>query len=222
MSRVPAELSQLEAALEALPIFPLPEVVFFPGVKLPLHVFEPRYRAMIADCRASHGAIAIAQLLPGQDADGFPRIAKVVGAGIITEHQSLADGRSNILVEGLARVEIEELPFVAPYRRARGKILVDAASPAPESERAALVSAATAFAREVRKHDRSFALTLPDELDTAVLADVCAFQLVVDATARQRILEELRPSARARLVVEELMVQAAALAKPSGDNRSVN
>lgn len=219
---MPAELTQLEAALEELPIFPLPEVVFFPGVKLPLHVFEPRYRAMIADCRASHGAIAIAQLLPGQDAAGLPRIAKVVGAGIITEHQSLADGRSNILVEGLARIELEELPFVAPYRRARGRLLVDAAASLPESERAALVSAATSFAREVRKHDRSFSLKLPDDLDTAILADVCAFQLVVDAAARQRILEELRPHVRVRLVVEELMVQAAALAKPSADTRSVN
>jgi len=219
---VPAELSKLEAALHELPIFPLPEVVFFPGVRLPLHVFEPRYRAMIADCRASHGAIAIAQLLPGQDTAGFPRITQVVGAGLITEHQSLPGGRSNILVEGLARVALEELPFVAPYRRARGTVLHDADVSVPESDRAALVSAATAFAREVRKHDRSFSLVLPDDLGAALLADVCAFQLVVDAGARQRILEELRPPARVRLVVEELMIQAAALARPNTNDRTAN
>lgn len=219
---MPADLSRLEVALEELPVFPLPELVFFPGVKLPLHVFEPRYRAMIADCRASHGALAIAQLLPGTDANGFPRISKIVGAGIITEHHALADGRSNILVEGVARVSLEELPFVAPYRRARARIVDDAAVVVPEAERAALVSAATAFAREVRKHDKSFALHLPDDLGAALLADVCAFQLVVDAAARQRILEETRPPARVRLVVEELMVQAAALAKPSGDTRTAN
>ncbi|MGH7284137.1 MAG: LON peptidase substrate-binding domain-containing protein, partial [Polyangiaceae bacterium] len=49
----------LEAALHELPLFPLGEVVLFPNVLLPLHVFEPRYRKMLKDCLASHGAIAI-------------------------------------------------------------------------------------------------------------------------------------------------------------------
>ena len=208
-------LPSLEAALAELPIFPLPEVVFFPGVELPLHVFEPRYRTMIQDCLASHGAIAIAQLLPGQDATGFPRLAKIVGGGVIREHQELPDGRSNILVEGIARLELEELPFVGPYRRARARIIEDVGVAIPDGDRAALVSAATAFAREVRKHDNTFSMRFPEDLDATRLADVCAFQLIVDAAVRQRILEELRPVVRVRLVVEELMLQAAAFKKPT-------
>ena len=64
-------------------------------------------------------------------------------------------------------------------------------------------------------------MRFPEDLDATRLADVCAFQLVVDATVRQRILEELRPVVRVRLVVEELMLQAAAFKKPAGKN-SIN
>ncbi len=218
----PADLARLEGALHELPIFPLPEVVFFPGVRLPLHVFEPRYRAMIQDCLATHGAIAIAQLLPGRDATGFPRLAQVVGGGVITDHQALPDGRTNILVQGLARLSLEELPFVAPYRRARARVLDDEGGELPASERAALVSAATLFAREIRKHDKTFSLRLPDEIEASRLADVCAFQFVVDAGVRQRVLEELRPVRRARLVIEELMMQSAALGTPHARGSAAN
>lgn len=219
---MPDALPSLEAALDELPIFPLPEVVFFPGVRLPLHVFEPRYRMMIQDCLTSHKAIAIAQLLPGEDPTGFPRLAKIVCGGVIVEHQPLPDGRSNILVEGVARLELDELPFVAPYRRARARVLEDEGTLVPEGDRSALVSAATSFARAVRKHDSSFSLKLPEEGDSTRLADLCAFQLVVDVKARQRILEELRPATRVRLVIEELMVQAAALTGPRTSKDSAN
>lgn len=211
-----------ETSLGCLPIFPLPDVVFFPGVRLPLHVFEPRYRVMVRDCLATHGAIAIAQLLPGEDATGFPRLSRVVGGGMIAEHHELPDGRSNILVQGIARLEIEELPFVAPYRRARARVLVDEGGPVPDADRAALVSAASSFARLVHTHDRSFSFTLPVELDASRLADACAFQLVVDAHVRQKILEELRPEHRVRAVIEALMVQAIALRKPDAKGHLVN
>lgn len=215
-------LPKLEASLHELPIFPLPEMVFFPGVQLPLHVFEPRYRKMIHDCLEANGAIAIAQLLPGEGPSGLPRLAKIVGGGVISEHRLLADGRSNILVEGLARLELDELPFVAPYRRARARVVEDEPIEVRGADHAALVSAATGFAREVRRHDKSFSLKLPTHLDARTLADLCAFQLVVDVAVRQRILEERRPDLRVRMVVEELMIQASALSKPGPEGKLSN
>ncbi len=213
---------KLEAALGCLPIFPLPDMVFFPGVRLPLHVFEPRYRVMIQECLATHGALAIARLLPGEDERGFPRIASVVGGGIIAEHHTLPDGRANILVEGLARLELRELPFAGPYRRARATRLVDDGGRVSDADRAALVSAASSFARLVHAHDRSFSFELPVELDAAHLADACAFQLVADPQVRQNLLEELRPAWRVRTVTEVLMVQASALRRPRGGGQLVN
>ena len=219
---LPDSFPPFETALGCLPIFPLPDVVFFPGVRLPLHVFEPRYRVMVQECLASHCAIAIVQLLPGEDANGFPRLSRVAGGGRIIEHHTLPDGRSNILVEGIARLELEELRFATPYRRARARVLADVEGRVSDVDRAALVSAATSFARLVHAHDRSFSFTLPVELDAPHLADVCAFQLVVDAKVRQEVLEERRPDHRVRAVTEALMVQAASLRKPDAKGHLVN
>ncbi len=205
-------LPSLEDALDDLPLFPLPQVVLFPDAPLPLHIFEPRYRKMLADCLASHKAIAIAQIVSG--ATG-PRIAEVVGGGIIVEHQSLPDGRSNIVVLGQARLRIEdiameELPDL-PYKRARARVLSDLDVDVSESDRAALVAAATMFATEVKKHDPQFGFRVPSTCDAGRIADTCAYQLVVDATVRQAILEELDPRARVHMVTNQLALQHGAM-----------
>jgi ATP-dependent Lon protease len=199
-----------DAALADVPIFPLPHVVLFPEALLPLHVFEPRYRKMLADCLASNGLLVIAQV----DRVGG-RIADVAGVGVIVEHQPLPDGRSNIIVAGRARVKLEEItvedPPRYPYKRARARRLVDIEADVSEGERTALVAAATMFATEVRKHDPSFGLRLPKDIDAGAIADACAFQLVVDANARQAILEELDPRARVRMVMDQLALQHGAM-----------
>lgn len=205
----------LAAALAAIPVFPLPQVVLFPGALLPLHVFEPRYRTMLADCLATHKAIAIAQLLAGEDDDGRPRVSRVCGGGIVIEHHPLPDGRSNILVLGKERlyldeIALEELPRY-PYRRARAHVLEPEDHAIPDSDRAALVAAATMFATEVKKHDPHFTFRVPDTTDAATVADVCAFQLVIDAAARQAVLEELDPRARVEMVMSQLALQHGAM-----------
>src|SRR5450432_1995489 len=92
------------SALEAMPIFPLPGVVLFPGALVPLHVFEPRYRALLADCLATHKCMALAFLLDNRvDAERQPGIARIAGVGMVVEHTALADGRSNIVLKGHAR-----------------------------------------------------------------------------------------------------------------------
>jgi Lon protease-like protein len=204
----------LEAALDGIPVFPLPQVVLFPGATLPLHVFEPRYRAMLADCLASHGAIAIGHLLSGQDDHGRPKIAHVAGGGLVVEHQKLSDGRSNIVVVGQARLALDELdPDERPYRRARARILRDRDVRVPEGDRTALASAATMFAREVKKHDPQFAFGLPSGVEASQLADLCAFHLVVDGAARQVMLECTDPRERVQMVIGQLALQHGAMLK---------
>lgn len=105
-------------------VFPLPNVVLFPGALLPLHIFEPRYRAMVADALDSDRLIAIALLAEGweQDYQGTPDIHQIATVGRVVRHRQLPDGRSNILLEGLARVRAkDELP-PAPYRRAQVEV----------------------------------------------------------------------------------------------------
>jgi Lon protease-like protein len=212
-----------EAALSAIPIFPLPQVVLFPEAVLPLHIFEPRYRAMLQHCLASYGAMVVAQLLPGEDEQGRPRIALTAGGGIVIEHQPLPDGRSNIVLLGQARLALTELdPEVdRPFRMARATVLEDLASPVPDHDRSALVAAATMFAAEVKKHDPQFTFKMPATLDAAHVADLCAYHLLVDAGARQAVLDELDPRVRVRLVLSQLALQHGAMMGTDKDRASV-
>ena len=87
---------------DLLPLFPLPNVVLFPNVFLPLHIFEPRYRAMVADAIAGDRMIGMVLLRPGweHDYEGRPPVFAVGCSGVITHVEQLADGRYNIVLRG--------------------------------------------------------------------------------------------------------------------------
>jgi Lon protease-like protein len=172
---------------------------------LPLHVFEPRYRKMLADCMATHQTMAVVRL------EAEERIAEVAGVGVVVHHEPLPDGRSNLVLECAGRVRLEELPFLPPYRRARATLLEPVATPVCDDDRAALVAVATEFVREVRRFDEEFRFELPAERGAGVLADLCAASLVVDADVRQQLLEELDEAARVKRVIEELSAQRLSL-----------
>jgi Lon protease-like protein len=212
-------LRDLAAALPALPLFPLPAVLF-PGALVPLHVFEPRYRAMVRDALEGPRALAVV-LITGpdtRDAHGHPQIAAIAGAGTIVDHVELPNGRYNILVRGRARVELSELPFgEVPYRRARATVLAAPPGEASAADVASLVSAATAFAARVRERDRSFELSLPKDAPAGALADLCAHHLVLDLRERQAALETLEVGARVQRVAEVLALQKLALSHDPKD-----
>jgi len=112
-----------------VPVFPLPEVVFFPGVALPLHVFEPRYRTMVEDVTAGEGLLAVATLLPGweDDAGGAPRFHPLATIGRMENVERLDDGRFVLTLAGLERVRLEEEFTSLPYRKAQARVVPDAA-----------------------------------------------------------------------------------------------
>ncbi len=119
-----------------IPLFPLPGVVLLPGTILPLHIFEPRYRAMVADALEGNRMIGMAMLKPGwESAEASPAVHEVGGAGEIIESEQLEDGRYNILLEGRFRYRIlkEELP-AAPYRTASVEEIASIPFGNPEEE----------------------------------------------------------------------------------------
>jgi uncharacterized protein len=93
-----------------LPLFPLPNVVLFPAALLPLHIFEPRYRAMVADALDGERLIGMVLPRPGweQDYDGAPAVYPVGCAGFITHADRLADGRYNIVLRGYQKFRIQQ------------------------------------------------------------------------------------------------------------------
>lgn len=98
-------------------LFPLPNVVLLPGTTIPLHVFEPRYRRMLADALDSDRLIGMQLLKPGDSGDVRPAVYSIGCAGEVVHHEPLEDGRSNILLRGTFRYRIDsEPPTDMPYR----------------------------------------------------------------------------------------------------------
>ncbi len=106
---------------EIIPLFPLPNFVLFPGVQAPLHIFEPRYREMVAEVAESHGMIGMIMLKGDWERDYYanPDIYEVGCAGKITTLTRLPDGRFNLLLEGMSEFRIVREFRDRAYRTAR-------------------------------------------------------------------------------------------------------
>jgi len=110
-----------------IPIFPLPNVVLFPNVFLPLHIFEPRYRAMVKDALASDRIIGMVLLRPGYESNyaGRPPVYPIGCAGLITHSEPLPDGRFNIVLRGLEKFRMTGEEDGQPYRLAQVEALAE-------------------------------------------------------------------------------------------------
>jgi len=111
-----------------IPLFPLPNVVMFPQVFLPLHIFEPRYREMVADALAGDRIIGIVLLRPGWEAnyEGRPPVFRIGCAGLITHAERLSDGRFNIVLRGLQKFRVAGEDESRSYRQAQVETVADA------------------------------------------------------------------------------------------------
>ena len=108
-SPAPAAPPQTAAVLPStIPLFPLPDVVLFPDVSLPLRIFEPRYRAMVADALKGNRIIGMVLLQPGHEADyeGRPPIFPVGCAGVITQVEQLPNGEYTLVLRGLQKFQV--------------------------------------------------------------------------------------------------------------------
>ena len=176
-----------------LPIFPLPDVTFFPHTMLPLHVFEARYRAMITDALARDRKIAVVRLKPGFESSyaGKPPVFLVAGAGEIVSWERLATGRYNILVKGEWRVRIaSELPTDTLYRIVTAQTLDDVETTADASP--ALARIRDLCGRLLQALDRPADLldaALAADQPPGVIADRIAAAVVPDPDLRQELLE---------------------------------
>ena len=120
-------------------LFPLPELVVFPHAMQPLHIFEPRYCEMLAECLATDRLIAMATVSGNPSLTGDPPIAPTVCLGRILSHVEVEDDRHNILLVGTRRAEIvRELDAGRPFRIAEVDVKPDIYPPAGASSRSAL------------------------------------------------------------------------------------
>lgn len=179
-----------------VPLFPLPQVTLFPGVRVPFYVFEPRYKTMLAEVLDGPGYLGIPMLLPGyeQSEGDRPPISRVFGVGRVGDYQTHEDGTSHVLVVGTYRVALlEELPSEA-FRRARVEILEEV--PATEDEAGSLrIELQQRIERLVELGMQEEAREAFDEIlsdperDPGFLVNLLATVVVGNAQVRQNLLE---------------------------------
>jgi len=193
------------------PLFPLPDTVLFPGVLLPLHVFESRYREMVSDALESDRLIAMALFEPGWEDDYESKTAAIrpmVCLGRIETVERHDDGRYNLVLEGLSRARVvKELSGDEPYRVGRLELVPDADSDLSSRERINRQrELLVGFQQLVAgfEFDDLFHQSLDAELPLGGLSDVLAHSLGLDPVSAQEILEERNVVVRSRLVLREL------------------
>lgn len=175
-----------------LPLFPLP-VVLFPGVPLPLHIFEPRYRKMLEDIRAGNNLFGLSYFDSSASDTKLPPAGHVGCVAEVTETQSLPDGRSNILTVGVIRYQVEEyVQRGDPYLVAKVSFFEDEEETEEQlNERTQdVVEAFTRIARAVRIINDERA-NLPDISGTEPqrLSFLVAAAMEIDVDQKQELLE---------------------------------
>jgi Lon protease-like protein len=173
-----------------LPLFPL-HVVLFPGMPMPLHIFEQRYRLMISHCLEAGTGFGVVLIRSGREVGEAATPYEVGTMAEIVRHEVLADGRMNLLCVGRERFRIISMGSAEPYLTGEVEPVVDEDVEAGELA-ARVASRVRAFAAAIGAPD----LALPD--DPAALSFRVAQIVPMELAERQALLAETSPVARLR------------------------
>lgn len=184
-------------------VMTLPNVTFFPQALMPLHIFEPRYREMLRDALDTHRLFAVAGLDLKRMATAFEPAYRVATVGIVRACQGRDDGTSNLLIQGISRVEFTGILTEEPYRRVSIR-------PLPSDQGASEEENALRRTRLLRLLGTRLRLSgdgspelnkfLRGIDNPEVFADLAAFNLCSDARLKQRLLETVAVSERLALL----------------------
>jgi Lon protease-like protein len=199
----------------------LPNVVLFPGVFLPLHIFEPRYRAMTRDALAGDRIIGISLLRPGFEADydGRPDVYPVGCAGLIAHSERLPDGRFNLVLNGLEKYRILGELEGGEYRRAQVETLDE---PVTDADRAILEQRRPRLEAALVDALRAGDVQIPDALSGVDLVHALCQYLQFSPAERQALLECGSPVARGAALIDLLEMQAMMAKHPGRGSSEVH
>jgi hypothetical protein len=225
MTRDPLQalVERLRAA-GPVPVFPLPDTVLFPHTLLPLHIFEPRYRRMTEDALRGDRFIVMALLQPGWEKGyhGDPPVHPVACAGLIEDELRLPDGRFNIRLRGVARVEVVEFVQATPYRIASVRVLEERngeGGGGAEQELKRLLAACAGLLQEVSGRPGQ-PVVLDGGVPPGVVVNALCQSLALDSDAKQRLLalDDVRERCRVLTGILEERWKDLALARAAGGN----
>ncbi len=199
----------METIPDQIRIFPLSEVVLFPDTMLPLHIFEPRYRDLLADALAGDRTIGMV-LIKDAEAEPFPSVYSVGCAGTIVEHKPFSDGRSLVVLKGTVKFRIRrELDTGKSYRVVEAQSLHEGPPPMDlvrswrDDLCEGLRELVKASAGEEGMVDRLFG-----KLDLLAMTNSLCASLPLDVLEKQSLLECPTVEQRERLLCELLHFKA--------------
>ena len=191
----------------SVPVMVLPGAMLFPQALLPLYIFEPRYRAMLAHCLQGDRMFCVAMMKPGVGEATRPEhFFQIAGCGLVRACVGKEDGTSNLILQGLARVRFKGFVQEKPFRIA--KIEPVASEDIDTIEAEALGAKVLELCNQFKERGEQ----LPGQLDQflshltnlEMLADLVAHTFVSDPFSRQELLEETNVPARLRLLIRFL------------------
>jgi len=210
-------------------LFPLPNLVMYPHVIQPLHIYESRYREMLEDALATDRLIAMSLLEPGWETDyeSRPPVAPYACLGKVVTHHKLPDGRYNLLLIGVGRIRIaEEMPPLRSFRQAKVELLrerfVDGSAPHVESLQRELLDALEHHMPCGCQAPEQLREMFAEQLPLGMMTDLAAYALPLSQVLKQQLLAEYRVDVRAQLLLkhferqpsQELVATAAATFPP--------
>ena len=213
-----------------IPVFPLPDVVFFPKTVLPLHVFETRYRTMVRDALAADGMIAVALLQPGweQRYEGSPSYYPIATAGRMEDIETTPDGRYYFKLAGLVRVRLGEVVRDAPYRLVRFEEFpeppVDEGDPEVRRAKLDLLASQVCLVRELTGNDHP-SLVLDERMSFETAVNGACASLPAEPRVRQALLaldDLMERRRRVSASLEEILTRVIALKSKGAGGVGVN
>ena len=186
---------------DTIPIFPLEDVMLFPEMSVPLHIYEPRYKAMVADALKGSRVIGMVLLRPGyeKDYERSPSVFPIGCAGVITEVEELPNGEYNIVLGALTKYRITREEASRPYRIAHVTAITDATT---EADRAALHDRRQRLERLITESGGRTGLRgVPEGISDERLVNGISQLAHIDELDRERLLEASSPLARADALI---------------------
>lgn len=186
-------------------VMPLPNAILFPRVLLPLYIFEPRYKQMLADCLNGERMFAVALLRKGWEKEGHnPTPHPIAGIGVIRTCVARPDGSANVILEGVARVHVTDYMKLRPYRVARFEPL-KSSEEAGGPQRTPLLKIVTQLARARARMGvdlpKSVLSALRSVKNADYLSDLVSYTLLDDYYEKQSMLEILDTNERLEKLV---------------------
>lgn len=198
---IPPTATAQTALPETIPIFPLEDVMLFPDMSVPLRIYEPRYKAMIADALQGSRVIGMVLLRPGyeKDYERSPSVFQVGCAGVINEVEELPNGEYNIVLGALTKYRITREEASKPYRVAHVTAIADTTS---DAEKAALHARRQRLEALIQESGGRTGLRgVPDGISDERLVNGISQLAHIDELDRERLLEQPTPLSRADALI---------------------